>query len=162
MRYSQCLHVSVPYSMIPRRSIVLPLPGSPPIQRRRLLHLSCHFLNSSLSRIQQYETLSRPPLVSLIRSLSPQGSVARRARRHAWSGVSDCTKAVHYLVTHLWELCLQLTERDIPNITVYHSCLETRVHTVVKNGSCHDCSPEVLSEAVNPRLDLHSFPCIMG
>jgi hypothetical protein len=76
----------------------LPLPGSPLIQSRRLLWLCCHCLNSLLSRIQRYESLSSPPLIFLIRSLSSTGLVVRRSRRHAWSSVSDCTKAVHYSV----------------------------------------------------------------
>lgn len=49
-------------SMIPHRIMVLPFPGSPLIQRRQLLWLSCHSLNCSLSRIQQYESFKQPSL----------------------------------------------------------------------------------------------------
>jgi hypothetical protein len=41
--------------IIPHSSIVLPLPGSPLIQRRRLVWLSCYCLNCSLSKIRRYE-----------------------------------------------------------------------------------------------------------
>lgn len=85
-------------SMMPHRSIVLPLPGSPLIQRRRLLGSFCHCLNSLLSKIQRYESLSKPPLAFLIRSLSSWGLVVRKSRRHAWFNVSDCTKPAHYSV----------------------------------------------------------------
>ena len=68
-------------SMIPQSSMVLPLPGSPLIQSSRLCWSSRHRRNSALSRIQQYESCSRPPFVFSMRALSRRGSESRRSIR---------------------------------------------------------------------------------
>lgn len=125
-------------SMIPHRSIVLPLPGSPLIQRRRLLWLFCHCLNSSLSKIHRYESLRSPPLVFWIRFLSSQGLVVRKSRRHAWFTDDSCWTRTSYLVaTSRWNCDCSLTEVCSDRSTVLGN-LDSRVYAIVGRGKRHD------------------------
>lgn len=149
--------------MIPHSSIVLPLPGSPLIQRRRLLWLSCHCLNCSLSKTQRYESMSNPPLVCSMRSLSSWGLVVRRSRRHAWfNDASDCTETIKLISHILWESWFLLPTELSSDMAMVLSDLKPRVRAVIWDISCHN-SPRIRSMLGGTKVgvaNLEVYPAI--
>ena len=98
--------------------IVLPLPGSPLIQSSRASSQFHQSQKAWSSRIHAEESLSKPPFVSWILSLSSRGSVPRKSRLHSsflsslpgatckrWSTSQD--KGGYVLTGHNTDHCLE-------------------------------------------------------